>query len=140
MGVKPAVQWIVIFRVAGGTLFEPSHGRVWAIVRNFLDYAESRPAVRAVRKRIAISPVRRIQEFSQAIRTNRDIWQNERCLWARIVAIPNLEALMADNVEVGGFQALDNGQGRLLLLQPGHELLKKIKRAFDLDKYTLRRI
>jgi hypothetical protein len=48
--------------------------------------------------------------------------------------------LIAGNVKEGGFQALDNSQGRLLLLQAGLELMKQIKRAFDLDKYTLRRI
>ena len=140
MGVKPAVQRIVIFRVACGTLFEASHRCVWAIVRKFLYYAESRPAVRAVSKRIAISPVRRVQEITQAIRANRDVRKNERCLWARIVAIPNLEALIADNVEEGGFQALDNGEGRLFFLKPGQEHVKEIKRAFDFNKHTLRRI
>src|ERR1700751_1828010 len=107
--MKPATQRIVIFRVACGTLFEASHGCVWAIVRKFLDYAESRSAVRAVRKRITISPVRRIQELMQAIRANRDVRKNERCLWAPIVAIPNREALIADDVEEGGLQALDDG-------------------------------
>src|ERR1700739_2571763 len=121
LSVKPAVQRIAIFRFACGTLFEASHGRVWAIVRKFLDYTEPRPAVRAVSKRIAISPVRRIQEFTQAIRTSRDVRKNECCLWPRIVAIPNLEALIAGNVEEGGLEALDDRQGRLLFLKPGHE-------------------
>src|ERR1700730_6586388 len=99
LGMKPAIQRIVIFRFAFRALLESSHRRIRPIVRKLFDDAESGSAIGAVSKRISVPPVLGIKHFPLAIRTDRDIRKNQCGLWSRLVAIPDFDLVVADRVE-----------------------------------------
>src|ERR1700722_7933700 len=99
LGVKPAIQRIVIFLFAFRALFELSHRRIRPIVRKLFDDAKSGSAIGAVSKWISIPPVLGIKHFLPAIRTDRDIRKNKCDLWSGLFAIPDFESVVAHGVE-----------------------------------------
>ena len=80
--VKPAVARVVVFRPARRAHREFFHRGVRAVVGQRFDDAEARAAVGAIRERITIAPVFRIENFAQAIGTGGDVRQHQRGLVA----------------------------------------------------------
>ena len=71
--MKTAVAGIVILAPAGGAERKDGHGGADAVVRHFVDDRIPRAAARAGGERIAVAPVRGIEDFAQAIRANGEI-------------------------------------------------------------------
>ena len=73
LGMKAPVGGLIILGLAGGAHCKMPHGRFGPIIGNIVNDGVTGSAVGAVDKRIVIAPVAGIQQFSQAIVTNRDI-------------------------------------------------------------------
>ena len=78
--VKTSIQRILVFTLAGGAHHKISHRGVGTVVRQGLDEGKAWTAVRTVGERIEITPVRRVKDVVQAIRTGGHIWENKRSL------------------------------------------------------------
>src|SRR5262245_66348192 len=72
-GLKSAVTWAFVFGLARRAHRELTHRRLRAVIRRVLDDRETRPAVDAIDKRIAVAPVSRVEQFSQAIGASCDV-------------------------------------------------------------------
>ena len=73
MGVKTAVQWIVVLGLALGAHDEISHGGARAVVRDVLDDGEAGAAVGAVGKGVEIAAVSRGKNLLQALGAGGDV-------------------------------------------------------------------
>jgi hypothetical protein len=71
--MKATIEWIVKLHSAGSAQIELGHGCARTIKGSALNNCESRPAVGAIEKWIAIASIGRIKEFVQAIVTGADI-------------------------------------------------------------------
>ena len=77
---KRAVERLVILALAPRAHREFLHRRVLAIVGELLDDRKPRPAVRAVDKRVAVSPIVGVHKLAGAILARCQIGRNERGL------------------------------------------------------------
>ena len=73
LGMKAPIGGIIILGLACRAHFKMPHRSFGPIIRNIVNDGVTGSAVGAIDKRIAIAPVAGLQEFSQAIVTNRDI-------------------------------------------------------------------
>src|SRR6516225_4385549 len=96
--MEPAISRIIIFFLTASTHLELFHRGVRAIVGEFLDDAEPRTAICAVREWISVSPICWIKYFLQTMRANRDVRKNERGLRACLLAVANFETSVARRV------------------------------------------
>jgi len=71
--VKPAVEWIFIFRSARRTHLKISHRRPRSVVWNVLDYGKSGPTVCAVDKWVSVTTINRIEQLSDAVAARRNV-------------------------------------------------------------------
>jgi hypothetical protein len=71
--VKAAVEWIVIFLLAGWTHGKDAHGRLFAIIGYILHNSETWTTIGTVNERIAEAAIAGIEEFVQAIFTDSGI-------------------------------------------------------------------
>ena len=134
LGVKPAVERIVIFGLALRAHPENPHGGVDPVVGEAFDQAEARPAVRAVGERVAVAPVPRIEDLAPAIGASREVGQDERGFRA---ALPG----RSDGEKAGGparspegdLDLVDLGGGRLIRLQSAQEAAKRRPIAYEFD-------
>src|SRR3989338_7552952 len=78
LGVKSPVSGILVFPLARGAHDESLHRRVRPVIGNAQNDAVPWSAVRAVRERIPEPPIRRIEQFSDALRAGRDVRQDRR--------------------------------------------------------------
>src|SRR5208337_5069763 len=76
--VETAIGGIAVFAPARLAHREGRHGRVGAIVRDPLDDAQARPAVRAVGEGIAVAALERIEDFLGASRADCCVRRNLR--------------------------------------------------------------
>src|SRR5450759_1652651 len=74
--VKSAVEWVFVFLFARRAEWETGHGGVGPIIRDVVDDAKARAAVCAVDEGVTITAVGRIEEFSLAVRADRDVGRN----------------------------------------------------------------
>jgi hypothetical protein len=105
--VEPPVPRVLVFPPALGAHAERLHRRVGSIVGKGLDNAETRPAVRAVRERVAAASVLRVENLGEAVGTRSDIGEDGDVLLPRRVARAYLEAFVARGVEEGLLETLD---------------------------------
>ncbi len=138
LGMEPAVAGIVVFGPAPGTLRKTPHGGVRAVIREPLNDAETRAAVRAVGERIAIAAVGGIQEFREALRAGRDVRKDERADHSAGRALQDLEAGVTGRVDERGFEALDERAGGEFGLEPGEEGSECVLCALNVDRDALR--
>src|SRR4030042_5145638 len=61
LGMKAAVQWIIIFRLALGAHLEAAHGGLRSVIGQGFNYGKAWPAVSAVCKGIAVAAVFNVQ-------------------------------------------------------------------------------
>ncbi len=78
LGVEAPVLRIVVLGCARRAQRESAHGRIGAVVWQTNGDGEPRPAVGAVDKRIAVSAIGRVEQFSQAVVTDRHVGRHER--------------------------------------------------------------
>ena len=74
--VKAPIQGIVILGLALGAHGKSGHRGLWPVVGNAARDSEARTAVRAIQKRIPIAPIRRVEQFAQAIGTGGGVCGN----------------------------------------------------------------
>src|SRR6516225_5305088 len=79
LSVEPAVAWVLVFGPARGAHREAFHRRPRPIVRQGLDNAETGTTVCAVRERIPVAAVARIEDLLQALRAGAKVRQNQSC-------------------------------------------------------------
>ena len=76
--VKPSIARVVVIAPTQRAHREPLHGRPLAIVRQALDNAEPRAAVRAVDEWIPIPSIAGIEQLGQAVVAGCDVGKHER--------------------------------------------------------------
>ena len=73
LGVKTAIDRIVVLRLAFGAHLEGSHRRLRPVVGDVPDDGEAGAAVGAIDEGIAVAPVVRVEEFPQAVVADGDV-------------------------------------------------------------------
>ena len=76
LGVKAAVERIIVFRLAVWTHFKTGHGGLWAVIGNIADDGESRSAIGAVDEWVTVASIGRVEEFAAAVRADGHIRRN----------------------------------------------------------------
>ncbi len=137
LSVEAPVPWVPILTTALRAHLKTFHRGVRAIVRQRFDDREARAAVRAVRERIPVTAVARVEDFGQTLRTGGDIGQNQGGLTPARVADANLEMRETGRIEVAELQALDEGPRGLFPLQAQKEPVQRALFPFGLDENPL---
>src|SRR6516162_9079298 len=115
--MKPAVGRIAILPCTIRTHSKPLHRGFRAIVGKCLDDAEPRSAVGTISKRVSISAVSGIENFSQTIGACGDIREDQRDLLSALFAEADFKLVVANAIEKGGLDALDDRERRLLVFE-----------------------
>src|ERR1051326_4866778 len=105
--METPVARVVIFGLTKPAHDEAFHRSVGAVVGQRLDDAEPRSAIGAVRERIAVAPVGRVEEFAHAVRAGRDVRQHQGAPFAGRAAGANFESLVTRGIQPERFEALD---------------------------------
>jgi len=77
--MEASVHGIIIFAGTVITHGKTSHGGLGPIVRYVVNYGIPWPAIGAVDKRVKVSPVLLVEEFSEAIVAGCCVWGYEGC-------------------------------------------------------------
>src|SRR3990172_1855349 len=123
----------MIFRSAIIAKRETSHRCVGSVVRNVFDNRKAWSAVGAVDERVKKTPIRRVQELSETIGANRDIWGNglEGVLdGSRVNDFKSGKPIRRSRADLAG---VDPGERRCFAFQCGVKLLDKFRWTVDLD-------
>jgi hypothetical protein len=107
LSLEAPVERVVVLGLARRAHREAPHGGVGPVVGQRLDDAIARAAVGTVGERVAMAAVGRVGDLREAVRAGGDVGQHNGGLGARLVAVPHLEASIADWLEQRGLQALD---------------------------------
>jgi hypothetical protein len=135
--MESAVGWILVFCLALRAEGELLHRGVRPVVREGFNDAETGTAVGAIGEGIEKAAILRIEDFAQAIRTGGDVRQDEGGLFAARLAGADGKFSIADSVEPGGFEALNETAGRFFGLEAQQELLEIGPRAFGFNEDAL---
>ena len=92
--VKAAVGGVVILVLTCGAHPKRSHRGQWPIVGHTANDGVARPAVRAVRKGVAMPPICRREDLTPTVRANRKIGRDERPCRRPLRALQNAERLL----------------------------------------------
>jgi len=135
--MKTPVRRILVFATAGFAHRECRHRRIRAIVGDRVDNRQPRAAVRAIRKRIAITPVRRIDNLREAVRASHGIGHHARLhrtanAWhdTEIVNFGNRHPFMA-------LDRIDPCKRRAFGAQAGQKLLHRPDIATGVDQHAI---
>jgi len=77
--METSVHGIIIFARTVITHGKNGHGGLWPIVRYVLNYGIAWPAIGAVDKRVKVSPILLVEQFSEAIAAGCCVWGYEGC-------------------------------------------------------------
>ena len=91
------------------------HGGTGTVVRQALNHAVARTAVRTVDEWVAVAAVGGVEELAQAVVAGRDVGGNERTATGR-GAGRNRERRVADHLEAFRGDAVDPGERRRLVV------------------------
>ena len=111
----------MIFVAAALTHRELLHRGIDAIVRQRLNDRESRPAIDAVGKGVAVMPIGQIANLTQAIGAGSKIRHQERALCSFTATGADLKLLIADRGQPGLSDRLNRCMRRLFLRHPRQE-------------------
>src|SRR5579863_5554727 len=96
--VESPVRRFVILRSAEFIERPPRHRGIWPVVRQAANHAVARPAIRTIYIGVVIPAIPRLEEFLQAIVTDRQIGRNsDRGLFI-VTALPNRKIRKAHNL------------------------------------------
>src|SRR5262249_2048740 len=73
LSMKSPVMGIFVFPSAQLAHYKPPHRGIWPVVGKTVNDRKAWATICAVRERVTISAVRRIEDFPQAIRACRDV-------------------------------------------------------------------
>ena len=117
------------------------HRRARTVVGQRIDNREARPAIRAVDKRVPITPVLRIEQLCKAFVTGRQVGRDQRCFCnGRLVRKANLkriESFERHLSHLDGFHLSSSGR---FLGNSQHELINQVLVALRVDGHTVGRI
>jgi hypothetical protein len=134
LGVEAAIARVLVFGLASLAHDEAAHGRVGAVVRQGLNDAETRPAVRAVRERITVTPISRLSDILQTISASGIVGENEGGFCPASIARADLERGVPGRFVKGRLQRLDDGVNGLLSLETYQKSLQAPRRAFRFEQ------
>ncbi len=77
LGVEPAVGRVAVLGIAGVAQRERAHRRLGPVVGELVDDRGARPAVGAVGERVAVAPVRRVEQLAQAVVAGGDVGREQ---------------------------------------------------------------
>eukprot|EP00825_Cyclidium_porcatum_P012782 TRINITY_DN16687_c0_g1_i1.p2 TRINITY_DN16687_c0_g1~~TRINITY_DN16687_c0_g1_i1.p2 ORF type:complete len:426 (+),score=47.11 TRINITY_DN16687_c0_g1_i1:3-1280(+) len=138
LGMETPVQGVLVLRAAGLAHHEAPHGGVRTVVGERLDDREARAAVGAVREGVAVASIRGVEDLRQTVRAGGDVREDEgRRPAAVAVALPDLEAVVADGIEKRGLEAVNRGDRGLVTADCREEALQSFARALHLDLHAL---
>jgi hypothetical protein len=95
-------------------------------------------AMRAVRKRVEVTAVVRVENLFQALRAGGDIWKDEGAFFAAGVTVADDEILVRDRIEVGGLETLNVRMYGLVLFQTEEKAIQPVLLSLRLDENPLR--
>lgn len=135
--METAVAGIIIFGPALRAHDEFLHRSVRTIVGERLDDAKAGATIRAVGKRLQITPVIGIENLTQTILAGGNVRQHQSGFGATAFALANFKPSIPKRVEPGSLKALDEAAWRFFLFEPEKELPKPGLGAFNFDENTL---
>jgi hypothetical protein len=109
--MEASVHGIIIFAGTVITHGKTSHGGLWPIVRYVINYGIPGPAIGAVDKRVKVSPVLLVEEFSEAIAAGCCVWGYEGCSLFALCAGFDFEINIMSGREFLGVYLGDSCQG-----------------------------
>ena len=138
LGVEASVGGVGVLLRACVAHGKRRHGRRRPVVGQRVDNGEPGTAVCAVHKRVAITPVLRVEEFVQAVGACRQIGRDQRALLGScLLRFPDFEARA---ILEGDLLELDFGYARgcgRVHVQLGHELVEELTLAFGVDEHPV---
>ena len=139
--MESPVERLVILALAPRAHREFLHRRVLAIVGELLDDRKPRPAVRAVDKRVAVSPIVGVHKLAGAILARCQIGRNERgLLHGSSIRKPYLEGIEALERYFLERQLVDLRSGGRVFRKLDHELVEQLALALCVDEHAVGRI
>ncbi len=136
--MESPAQRIVVFRLASGAHLEPRHRSLRPVVRNPPCNRESRTAVGAIQKRIAVAPVLRVQQLPQTVPASCRIRRNPGAHRPQNLAGNNPEPHLAYRRHIPGHNRIDPRQRRRLRAQPVEKGLHSLLRPLNLNGHAVR--
>jgi len=109
--MKPPVHRIIIFPGTFVTHGKRGHGSLSPIVRYVMNNGIPWPTIGAVDKRVKVSPVLLVEEFSEAIAAGRGVWGYEGCSLFALCAGFDFEINIMSGREFLGVYLGDSCQG-----------------------------
>ena len=134
LGVKTAIERIVVFGLALWAHGEDGHGGLGPVVGDAASDGEAGAAVGAVEEGIAIAAVCRIQQFAKAVRAGGGVGRDAGADAAQDFAGDDTEAGFAGKCEVGCVHGVDAREGRDFGGKAGQEGFDPRWRAFQFDR------
>src|ERR1035437_2212169 len=138
--VEATIRRVIVFRLTLRAHRERLHRSIRAVVGQRFNDAEARAAIRAVRERVAVTAVVRIENFAQAIGTSRDVGQHKRGFITADFAFADFKIRVAHGVKPRGFEALDETARWLFGFEPQKKLFKQAAFTLNFDENALRRV
>jgi hypothetical protein len=135
--VKASIQRILIFSAAFVAHDEAAHGCIGSVIRQGMDDAEARSTVGAVGEGVTVMRISRVVNLPQAVGANRQVGQDQRGSRAAVLALTNLEGVLANRRRCVPVKLLNRGVGRKLVTQSDEKGIEIYRRRFYLDQHTL---
>ena len=135
LGVEAAVEGILVFGPAPRAHLERRHRRQGPVVGHSAHDREARPAVRAVRERIAVPPVPRIHHLGETVIARRHIGRDGRIGAPAVLALRDPEARLAGRIERLIAHPLDDRQRGSIRAQPLEQPLEGTRLPLGLDQH-----
>ena len=136
LGMKTAVQRVIIFPLAIGTHPELPHGGPGPIVGYVFDDGEAGPAVGAVGEGVAIAPVLRREDLFPAWEAGGNVRRDQLVFPLLSKAPADLKALVAPDGDRRGSDRLDPGHRRSLGRECELETLNSLCRPLHFDLHA----
>ncbi|MBT9141339.1 MAG: hypothetical protein DDT30_01931 [Dehalococcoidia bacterium] len=121
LGMKAAVEGVIILPLALGAHPEVAHGRLGTVIRDVCDDGKAGAAVSAVGEGVAIAPIPRRKDLVDAIRAGGNVGRDQLILPGLCEAILNHKFGVALRGMNGGRDPFDAGHGGGFGLQISQE-------------------
>ena len=137
LGVIAAVFNVMVFPIAIRAHGKSAHGGLGPVIGHIPDNRKARAAVGAVDEGIAISPIRGIEQFPQAVVTDGDIRRDQRIAQSFGLAAEDLKTRKAFTViEPSDLDFLNYGELRRLFRQLRNKSLQRVPLPFQLQLHA----
>ena len=136
LGVKAAIRRVVILRLTRRTHGKNRHRSAWPVIGDVAHDGEARPAVGAVDERIAVSPVRRLEEFPPTVCTDGNVRRDERANFVSGFAAHDAEAGIVTQRSFPHRDVGDARQRRRFCRKARNELFNSPGRPLHFDRHA----